>query len=64
MTLSPLGGYEGEFNKYYCGTFDKSFSSLSNLLAAVKFIVDLSVLKHDGGYIFFSTCQMFYSKTD
>jgi glycosyltransferase involved in cell wall biosynthesis len=44
-----LGGYDGDFNKYYCGIFDKSFSSLSNLLAGVKFVVDLSVLKHDGG---------------
>lgn len=44
-----LGGYDGDFNKYYCGIFDKSFSSISNLLAGVKFVVDLSVLKHDGG---------------
>ena len=44
-----LGGYNGDFNKYYHGIFDKSFSTLSNLLAGVKFVVDLSVLKHDGG---------------
>jgi glycosyltransferase involved in cell wall biosynthesis len=44
-----LGGYAGDFNKYYHGIFDKSFSGLSNLLAGVKFVVDLSVLKRDGG---------------
>ena len=44
-----LGGYNGDFNKYYYGIFDKSFSALSNLLAGVKFVVDLSVLKQDGG---------------
>jgi hypothetical protein len=44
-----LGGQRENFNKYYYGTFDKSFSSLSSLLSNVKFVVDLSVLKHDGG---------------
>jgi hypothetical protein len=44
-----LGRYNGDFNKYYCGLFDKSFSAISNLLAEVKFVVDLSVLKQDGG---------------
>ena len=44
-----LGGYNGDFNKYYYGIFDKSFSTLSNILDGVKFVVDLSVLKHDGG---------------
>jgi len=44
-----LGGYNGDFNNYYCGIFDKSFSAISNLLAGVKFVVDLSVLKQDGG---------------
>jgi glycosyltransferase involved in cell wall biosynthesis len=44
-----LGGYNGDFNKYYYGIFDKSFSTLSSILAQAKFVVDLSVLKHDGG---------------
>jgi glycosyltransferase involved in cell wall biosynthesis len=44
-----LGRYNGDFGKYYCGIFDKSFSAISNLLAGVKFVVDLSVLKQDGG---------------
>ena len=29
--------------------FDKSFSTLSEILAETKFVVDLSILKHDGG---------------
>ena len=29
--------------------FDKSFSILSEILAKAKFVVDLSILKHDGG---------------
>ena len=44
-----LGGFQGDFSKYYCGMFDKSFSILSEILAEAKFVVDLSVLKHDGG---------------
>jgi hypothetical protein len=44
-----LGGKKGDFNKYYYGIFDKSFSTLSNILAKTKFVVDLSVLKYDGG---------------
>jgi hypothetical protein len=44
-----LGGFNGDFNKYYCGIFDKSFSAISKLLAEVKFVVDLSILKQDGG---------------
>jgi hypothetical protein len=44
-----LGGERGEFGKYYFGKFEKSFSTLTNILSGVKFVVDLSVLKHDGG---------------
>ena len=44
-----LGGYNGDFNRYYYGMFDKSFSALSSILAQAKFVVDLSVLKYDGG---------------
>jgi hypothetical protein len=44
-----LGGRKGDFNKYYYGIFDKSFSTLSNILAQARFVVDLSVLKYDGG---------------
>lgn len=44
-----LGGEKGDFNKFYYGKFDKSFESLSKTIAQVKFVVDLSVVKHDGG---------------
>ena len=44
-----LGGQKGDFKKYYYGMFDKSFSTLSNILAKAKFVVDLTVLKYDGG---------------
>jgi hypothetical protein len=44
-----LGGFDGEFKNNYNGIFDKSFSTLSRILAGVKFVVDLSVLKYDGG---------------
>ncbi len=46
---SYLGGFQGDFNKYFYGTFEKSFSTLSEILAETKFVVDLSILKHDGG---------------
>jgi uncharacterized protein YkvS len=44
-----LGGLKGDFKKYYCGKFDKSFEALTGLLSESKFVVDLSVLTHDGG---------------
>jgi len=40
---------EYPFKKYYKGTFEKSFQELSTLLKNVKFVVDMSVIKHDGG---------------
>ena len=49
MYICYLGGYNGEFSKYYYGMFDKSFSALSSILAQAKFVVDLTVLKNDGG---------------
>jgi hypothetical protein len=44
-----LGGKNGDFNKFYYGRFERSFSSLSSIIAEAKFVVDLSVVKHDGG---------------
>lgn len=43
-----LGGKKGDFNKFYYGKFDRSFESLSKIIAQAKFVVDLSVVKHDG----------------
>ena len=44
LVLKKLG-----FEKYYKGTFPKDFQSLSSLMENVKYIVDMSVIKHDGG---------------
>lgn len=38
-----------EFEKYYKGKFDKTFESLNNILKDAKYVVDMSVIKHDGG---------------
>jgi hypothetical protein len=37
------------FTKYYRGGFEKSFEALSKILAPAKYVVDLSVIKNDGG---------------
>jgi hypothetical protein len=46
-----LNGKNGsiEFKKYYHGKFDKSFLAVSNIIARKKFVVDLSLVKNDGG---------------
>jgi hypothetical protein len=37
------------FKKYYKGKFEKTFESLNEILKDAKFVVDMSVIKHDGG---------------
>ena len=37
------------FKQYYYGTFEKSFAAVSEILSKAKFMVDLSVIRHDGG---------------
>jgi hypothetical protein len=44
-----LGGQKGDFKNNYYGKFDRSFSSLSNIISQSKFVVDLSLVKYDGG---------------
>jgi hypothetical protein len=39
----------GDFRRYYYGKFEKSFSAVSELLSKHKFVVDLSIVKNDGG---------------
>jgi len=39
----------GDFRKYYCGKFERSFSAVSEILSQRKFVVDLSTVKNDGG---------------
>lgn len=38
-----------DFYSHYHGQFEKSFHKLSEILSRAKFVVDLSVLKNDGG---------------
>ena len=37
------------FTRFYKGPFDKSFEDLDEILTDAKFVVDMSVIKHDGG---------------
>lgn len=37
------------FSKYYKGGFGKSFEELGAILKDAKYVVDMSVIKHDGG---------------
>jgi hypothetical protein len=38
-----------QFEKYYFGTFEKSFHAVSKILDNAKFMIDLSLIRHDGG---------------
>lgn len=38
-----------DFEKYYKGTFKKSFEELDKILVGKRFVVDLSAIKNDGG---------------
>jgi len=36
------------YDKYYCGKFDKSFGSVNRILKNGKYLVDMSIIKKDG----------------
>jgi glycosyltransferase involved in cell wall biosynthesis len=57
-----LGGAKAEFNKSYFGMFQKSFSALTDILSQAKFVVDLSVLKHDGGGTQYTFLEAIHNK--
>jgi glycosyltransferase involved in cell wall biosynthesis len=57
-----LGSAKAEFNKYYFGMFQKSFSTLTDILSQAKFVVDLSVLKHDGGGTQYTFLEAIHNK--
>ena len=40
---------DAEFHKYHKGTFNKTFEALNNILTDAKFVVDMSIIKKDGG---------------
>jgi len=56
---NELGGEE-TFKRFYCGTFPKSFSAISNILHGVKFVIDLSTIDNDGGGTQYSFLEAIY----
>ena len=50
------------FKKYYKGQFEKSFEELSNILKNAKFVVDMSVIKHDGGGTQYTFLEAIYQQ--
>jgi glycosyltransferase involved in cell wall biosynthesis len=52
-----------DFYKYYQGTFEKSFSQVSNILNNSKFLVDLSVIPSDGGGTQYTFLEAIYNNT-
>lgn len=50
------------FKKYYRGQFEKSFDELSNILKDAKYVVDMSVIKHDGGGSQYTFLEAIYQK--
>ncbi|MGI0022225.1 MAG: hypothetical protein ACRD9Q_05105 [Nitrososphaeraceae archaeon] len=57
-----LGSAKAEFNKHYVGMFQKSFSALTDILSQAKFVVDLSILKHDGGGTQYTFLEAIHNK--
>ena len=52
-----------DFNKYYQGMFEKSFSAISNILSKSKFMVDLSQLPNDGGGTQYTFLEAIYNNS-
>ena len=52
-----------DFNKYYQGIFEKSFSAISNILSKSKFMVDLSQLPNDGGGTQYTFLEAIYNNS-
>jgi hypothetical protein len=48
------------FHDYYKGKFDKTFEALNKILHDAKWVVDMSVIKHDGGGTQYSTMESIY----
>ncbi|HEY7226882.1 MAG TPA: hypothetical protein VH481_02015 [Nitrososphaeraceae archaeon] len=57
-----LGGANADFNNYYYGIFEKSFTALADILSQAKFVVDLSILKHDGGGTQYTFLEAIHNK--
>lgn len=50
------------FKKYYKGGFGKSFEELSKILENAKYVVDMSVIKHDGGGTQYTFLEAIYQE--
>ena len=55
--LNDLG-----FKKYYKGGFEKSFEELGKILQDAKYVVDMSVIKNDGGGSQYTFLEAMYEK--
>jgi hypothetical protein len=51
------------FKQYYYGTFEKSFAAISKILSKAKFMVDLSVIRHDGGGTQYTFLEAIHNNT-
>jgi hypothetical protein len=51
------------FEQYYYGTFKKSFAAVSKILSKAKFMVDLSLLLHDGGGTQYTFLEAIHNNT-
>ena len=51
------------FKQYYYGTFEKSFAVVSKILSKAKFMVDLSVIRHDGGGTQYTFLEAIHNNT-
>ena len=54
---------ELNLTKYYSGTFEKSFEAITNILAPAKFMVDMTLIKNDGGGTQYTFLEAIHNKT-
>ena len=59
--IKPLGAQT--FKQYYYGVFDRSFQAISNILNKAKFMIDLTVLPHDGGGTQYTFLEAIHNET-
>jgi len=53
---------ELDYDKHYKGSFDKTFDSLNDILKNAKFVVDMSVIKFDGGGTQYTFLEAIYQR--
>jgi glycosyltransferase involved in cell wall biosynthesis len=51
-----------EYEKHYKGSFEKTFESLNNILKDGKYVVDMSVIKFDGGGTQYTFLEAIYQR--